>query len=100
MQQGAPIQYRVDVCAEPPLVRIAAKCGPLEIPLDLDLAKAEALLDSLDQAIDRISPKNGDETVEVTVESEPLADDLAALLTQARANVEARAAERGLILGT
>jgi len=85
LQQSNPTQYAIGVSEDPPMVCFALKVGPIQIPCDLTLEKAEELLVKFDETIDKIRPKPIDE-----VSDEVLPAALAELLTEARANVEAK----------
>jgi hypothetical protein len=54
--KGAPIGYKLATCSDPPMIRIIACCGPIEIPIDLDPQKTRALAARLIQAADQVDP--------------------------------------------
>jgi hypothetical protein len=73
MNQGAKLGYKVLSADDAKIVRFVATCGPVEIPLDFPVLEARKLIDTLNQAVDKVDPVEAEESpIQVSPEAEAL----------------------------
>ncbi len=56
ISQGVPVQYKIETCDDPPVIRFTAVVGPLQIPLDFNPEQARAMIASFTAAVDKVDP--------------------------------------------